>query len=215
MICRLKILLILSPKGGSGKSTMARSLAPAAAMDGVSVALLDLDPQGTTARWCKRRSERNDELPEVVGFIAEIENGLKACSSVKGVDLVIIDTPTAIEKYPEAMLALIKSSDLILVPTQSSHDDTISVEGIMRVVIAQKRRGAFILNRLKPRVSENEAARVRLAKTADVLSVSVPDSIQIQRATAHGLSICESSGIGTDEFLSVWAEIKRRLEICL
>jgi chromosome partitioning protein len=80
-------------------------------------------------------------------------------------------------------------------------------------VVAVGRRGAFVLNRLKPRVAENEAARVRLARVADVLSASLPDSIQVQRATAHGLGITEVGGVGSEEMLSVWAELKRRLEL--
>ena len=211
----VKVLLILSPKGGSGKSTMARSLAPAAAGDGLAVAALDLDPQGTTARWCKRRAARDDAVSEVAGFVAEVENGPRACAAIEGADGVIIDTPTAIEKYPEPMLALIKLADLVMIPTQSSHDDTVSVEPIMRTVVAQQRRGVFLLNRLKPRVAENEAARVKLARTADVFSASVPDSIQLQRATAHGLSVCEAGGVGAEEILSVWAEVRRRLEIVI
>jgi chromosome partitioning protein len=210
----MRTLLVLSPKGGSGKSTMARSLAPAAAADGLAVATLDLDPQGTTARWHKVRAERRDEITEVVGFTADIHDGPTACRGVEDADLLIIDTPTAIESYPEAMRGLIGLSDLVLVPTQSSHDDTASVLPIMRTaVVAVGRRGAFVLNRLKPRVAENEAARVRLARVADVLSASLPDSIKVQRATAHGLGITEVGGVGSEEMLSVWAELKRRLEL--
>jgi len=41
----------------------------------------------------------------------------------------------------------------------------------------------------------------------------LPDSIQVQRATAHGLGITEVGGVGSEEMLSVWAELKRRLEL--
>ena len=46
----MRAIAVISPKGGTGKSSLSQALAVAAARDGPSV-LFDRDPQGTSARW--------------------------------------------------------------------------------------------------------------------------------------------------------------------
>jgi cellulose biosynthesis protein BcsQ len=57
----MRILVLHTPKGGSGKSTMARELAVAASAT-MQVALADLDPQGTTTGWYQRREAKAPAL---------------------------------------------------------------------------------------------------------------------------------------------------------
>ena len=47
----MKILSIITQKGGAGKTTIATALAVAAQMDGKDVAILDLDDQATACFW--------------------------------------------------------------------------------------------------------------------------------------------------------------------
>jgi chromosome partitioning protein len=48
---KMHIVAIVSQKGGAGKTTLSVHLAVAAARKGMSVALIDLDPQATAAQW--------------------------------------------------------------------------------------------------------------------------------------------------------------------
>ena len=50
----LRKIVVLNPKGGSGKSTIATNLAAYYAWSGRSVALMDHDPQGSSMRWLRR-----------------------------------------------------------------------------------------------------------------------------------------------------------------
>ena len=52
-------IAFLTQKGGAGKTTLAASLAVAAAGAGEKVIALDLDSQGSLARWAERRKAAN------------------------------------------------------------------------------------------------------------------------------------------------------------
>jgi hypothetical protein len=51
----MKVIAVLSEKGGAGKTTVTVHLAVAAQLAGLDVAVIDLDPQGSAADWCDRR----------------------------------------------------------------------------------------------------------------------------------------------------------------
>ena len=58
----MDLILILSAKGGAGKTTVARELAVAATMAGRQVALIDLDPQAGLTGWYGRRAQETPRL---------------------------------------------------------------------------------------------------------------------------------------------------------
>ena len=55
----MKIIAVVSQKGGAGKTTLAVHLAVAAAHSGYSVAIIDLDQQATAAQWADWREGDN------------------------------------------------------------------------------------------------------------------------------------------------------------
>ena len=50
----LQRIVVLNPKGGCGKTTLATNLASYLALRGPMPALLDCDPQGGSMRWLER-----------------------------------------------------------------------------------------------------------------------------------------------------------------
>ena len=60
----MKVLAILSEKGGAGKTTVTVHLAVAAKLAGLDVAIIDLDPQASAADWSDRRGSE----PEAVAI---------------------------------------------------------------------------------------------------------------------------------------------------
>ncbi len=56
-------IIVLNPKGGSGKTTIASNLAACYAANGERPALMDLDSQGSSMRWLRKRPD--NALPDL------------------------------------------------------------------------------------------------------------------------------------------------------
>ena len=59
----MKKIIVMSQKGGVGKTTGTINLSVAAALAGHSVVVIDLDPQASATRWS---DSREDDVPVVV-----------------------------------------------------------------------------------------------------------------------------------------------------
>src|SRR3954469_5306892 len=68
---RCRILLISSPKGGSGKSILSRHLLVSAAQAGIHVIGLDFDRQQTLAKWAARRNRTREAFPDFADTVVE------------------------------------------------------------------------------------------------------------------------------------------------
>jgi chromosome partitioning protein len=80
---------LIAQKGGTGKTTLARSLAIAFERNGQATAIIDMDPQASAALWGKRReSDQPEVISTVLPLLADV---LKAASET--VKVVLIDTP--------------------------------------------------------------------------------------------------------------------------
>ncbi len=86
----MDVLALVTQKGGTGKSSLAVSLAVAAVERGLKVALLDTDPQGTSASWHQRRQA---EAPEVMALPWSYLSSRLHSLDRSGIDLAIVDTP--------------------------------------------------------------------------------------------------------------------------
>ena len=64
----MKRIIVLNPKGGSGKTTLATNLAANFAYAGFRPALMDLDPQGSSMRWLKKRPKDRAPVHGIAGF---------------------------------------------------------------------------------------------------------------------------------------------------
>ena len=72
----MKIVAIISQKGGAGKTTLALHLAAAAEAAGLSSVVVDLDPQASAAGW---KDSRAQESPVVISLPhTRLAQGLEA-----------------------------------------------------------------------------------------------------------------------------------------
>ena len=61
----MKTIALVTQKGGTGKTTLAASLAVAAQEAGERVFLIDLDPQGSLTSWAERREAESPPVDKV------------------------------------------------------------------------------------------------------------------------------------------------------
>ena len=85
----MKTIAIVSQKGGAGKTTLAIHLAVAATYAGMNAAVIDLDPQASSAKWADRR---RTALPVVISAHASRLAHVLATAKTEGGELAIIDT---------------------------------------------------------------------------------------------------------------------------
>src|SRR4051812_19114133 len=116
----MKKVGVITSKGGSGKSTIARHLAVAADQDGFSTVILDTDPQGTLRDWSEARNKEPHVVPEYSTNPDRIEQAFKRIEAA-GADLLIVDTQGHSSPIPTNVAKL---CDLVLVPMRPTPDDS-------------------------------------------------------------------------------------------
>src|SRR3954447_25341519 len=169
----MQTIALIAQKGGTGKTTMAVSLAVAAHQAGRNVAVIDLDPQASAANWKDRRSA---ETPAVVStHVPRLAHVLETARQER-VDLVIIDTPG---KSEQAALAAAKAADLVLIPCrpQIYHIETLAATNEI-IELAGGRPAFVILNAVPPQGRRHEEAKAAIEE----MGLAVCPAAFVQRA---------------------------------
>ncbi|WP_448208130.1 nucleotide-binding protein [Azospirillum sp. sgz302134] len=205
----MKTLLILGPKGGSGKTTVARNIASAAAQAGIATATLDTDPQGTLTAWWQRRP---GEAPNIDHYSESLSKITAPPEPLDLIELLVIDTPTAIESYPTGTASLFKAADLVLVPVRPTPEDLDSISGMRQYLREQGRPTAYVLNATKPRIRDVVDARRMLSGFGEVVPVDLPDRTDVYRSFSRGVGVVEVEGAKTrPDFEALWNYVGSRL----
>ena len=149
----MKILSIITQKGGAGKTTVATALAVAAELDGQHVAIFDLDPQATACFWSDVREALTPAVKDC--SVARLSNYLDAAREA-GCDLAIIDCPAVHRDIAHDAAAL---SDFILIPSRADVFDIRSMTKTIEVIRSVNKPHAVVLNFCPPSGAEVPAAR--------------------------------------------------------
>jgi chromosome partitioning protein len=183
----MNVIAVIAQKGGTGKTTVVLSLAVEAERRGVTVAVIDLDPQATATNWGDRREA---ETPVIVSAQpARLRHVLKAAQD-QGAQLVLIDTPARSE---QAALEAARAAQLVLVPCRPAIYDLETVATTAELVgYAGGQPVAVILNGVPPRGTKGEqAADVIRSLTLLVCPASFGYRAAFNDAGALGLTAAE------------------------
>jgi len=203
------VISFVTQKGGSGKSTVAASVAVAALQQNRRVFMLELDRQGTLSDWTEsRQSEAGPDFERIEA--AALDKALSALKEAN-YDLVVIDTP-GIDS--PATNATMRASDLCLIPCRPTATDLKGCLPTVQSLIRLGKPFAFVLTQCpprSPRVDETRAGLGALGLIADPPIVSRADH---QDAMAAGLGVTEfnSGGAAATEIRQLWNWIENKLE---
>jgi chromosome partitioning protein len=200
-------VLVSSPKGGGGKTTICRNLAVAAVRDNVRVATADLDPQATLTIWSRRRLESVPAIPHYRVQWVDAD-ALLDDSELSAHQVILIDTPPSIETQPAAFAKLLSAANLVIVPCRPTFDDAESAAPFLKHLRSEGIRAVVVFNFVKPRVNIN-TVKAFLLDVAEICPVEVADRTDYARAGAKGLGLLDiPNHSGGDEMTAVWRYVK-------
>jgi len=189
-------IVILNPKGGCGKSTLATNIAACYASRGTAPALMDFDPQGSTTAWLERRPAN---LPTIHG-IAAYKNSMQATRSWQlrvpnDTRTLIVDSPAAVTH--DDLRELTRDSSSILVPVLPSSMDIHAASRCIAdlLIVAKVNRNERKLAVIANRTRKNTKSFGKLLRFLDSLGIPIiavlRDSQSFVHSAEYGIGIHE------------------------
>jgi chromosome partitioning protein len=153
----MRVVAIISEKGGAGKTTITVHLAVAAKLAGLDVAIIDLDPQASAADWGDRRGGEPEAVAIPPARLDKLLTDLRANQA----NLVLIDTG---RDSNNAGYIAAQAADLILIPLQGGGFDFQALARTLDLCRVSGKRPWLLLNGLRPGANRAAAdAREALA----------------------------------------------------
>ena len=158
-MAEMMVIGVVAQKGGGGKSTVSVNLAVAAAENGKTAVIIDIDQQASAAKWGDRREAKN------IAVVGALQSRIKQTietARTHGADYVVIDSPG---HNDSAAMETIRASDIVILPVEASmfHFDTLpAMRDLIRV--AGDKPTWLLINKLHP------AASVQAEKLKKILT---------------------------------------------
>ncbi|MBK1636353.1 ParA family partition ATPase [Rhodovulum adriaticum] len=184
------IITIAQQKGGSGKTTLAANLAVAFARQGLSVALLDTDPQGSLGRWFMTRHEARTDGPGMEFSTASAWGvGYETEKLARAHDIVLIDTPP---KADSDLRPALRAAALVLVPVAASHVDLWATEGVLDLARREDRQVLVVLNRMRAGTRlATEIGETAAGLGSDLAAAQLANRVAYAEALGQGRGVHE------------------------
>jgi chromosome partitioning protein len=209
--------MLLNPKGGCGKTTIATNLAAYYAGQGFLTALFDHDAQGSSTRWLELRPESR----AVIHGVAAYQNPIGVTRSFQlrvplNAERVIVDTPAGLtDPY---LPNLVRTADTIIVPVLPS---PIDIDAVLTLVEVLRRvepvckhgvRITAVVNRTPAYRSGLKPLEKALESVGLNVATRLRETRRYPRASARGIGVNELGGIGKERCLDDWRPLWAWLE---
>ena len=208
----MRKIVILNPKGGSGKTTIATNLAAYYAIAGHRVALMDYDPQASSTRWAAARPPARPKV-EVVKAFERNQRMTRTWQlhSVADATHLIVDTRAGTAR--DGLEDIARDADAVLVPVLPSeidiHAASRCIGDLLLCAKIKPRDGRIgvVANRVKKNTRVYHAL-VRFLKSLDIpFLTSLRDVQAYVRAAGSGESIFELPAYRVRPDLASWKPV--------
>ncbi|AMN45773.1 chromosome partitioning protein [Steroidobacter denitrificans] len=202
-------IVILNPKGGSGKSTIATNLASYFAVQGLNPTLMDLDTQGSSMHWLKKRTMEQPIIHGIAGFERNTRVTRSFATRIPPeTQRLVIDTPAALE--PQRLPEITHNATAVLVPVLPSHIDIHAATKCISdlLLTAKIRRNEHRIAIIANRVKKNTLVYASLLQFLETLRIPVVatlrDSQNYIRTAESGAGLFEMKPYTVREDLDQW-----------
>jgi len=205
----MRSIMVLNSKGGSGKSTVATSIASYYASQGKKVVLVDCDPQASSLEWLAARPSGRSSISGIDGSAGQFR-------APRSADYVVYDTPAAV--HGKELSGFLRRAQSIIIPVLPSPIDMRAATPFIQKVldngrIARKEaRAALIANRCREtyNIYHQLDSYLRKVRKAPFISV-LRETQNYVRAAERGLGIFELAPYSVRRDLDQWDPIIRWL----
>lgn len=210
-------ILVLNAKGGCGKTTIATNLAGYYAQR-QSTMLLDYDPQGSSMRWLKQRTDNHPKVIGMRGGEGAFRPNVTRTWLMQNPDYdrTVIDAPAGIGGHD--LVKLVHQADTILIPVQPSPIDIAATADFIRDLLLEGKlrsldiRLGVVANRIKANTRVYQSLQ-RFLKTLGLPFIgALRDSQNYMRAAEEGLGIHELTPSLVKQDVQQWQPILHWLD---
>ncbi len=205
-------IVVMNPKGGSGKTTIAINLASYLASRGHVPLLMDYDPQGSSLRWVKKRKPAQAHIHVIAAFEKDVRT-TRAFHLRPPDDTthVIVDTPAALT--PAQLPDMVRDAAKIIVPVLPSDIDIHTCSRCIRdlLLVAKIRREDDRIGVIANRVRRNTLTYQSLIRFLHTLGIPIVatlrDSQNYVRAAELGVGLHEMKSYVAREDTEQWGPL--------
>jgi chromosome partitioning protein len=200
----MKVLSLISQKGGVGKTTLATALAVQASMSGKRTVMFDLDPQASASFW--KDTRQDDKLAITAVPAARLPHVIKAVREA-GCDLAIIDTPPFSK---DIAFEAAQQADFVLIPTRPAVLDVMAMTRTLDVVKQYDRAYGVVLTFCPPVGREvDDTVKVIDQLGAQLCPIRIGQRIAYSRAqqTGQAAQEIEPDGKAAQEIMELYTYV--------
>jgi chromosome partitioning protein len=205
----MHVIVSANQKGGVGKTTLLGHLAVEAQISGSGpVAIMDTDPQGSTAAWWNSRVA--EDLAFAAADVGNLAAQLKDLKEA-GYKVVFIDTPPS---AMETIQAVINTATFVMVPTRASPHDLRAIGATVELCERAGIRPYFVLNGAAQRARITTEAAIALSQYGAVCPVVIYQRTDFASSMTDGRTVQELDGgsKGALEVKKLWEQIRAQLK---
>ena len=200
------IVTVAGLKGGTGKTTVAVSLAEAGAERHGTALLVDADPQGSAMTWAELAEEAGEPLLSAAVALPtrDLARRLEAIGAGRYA-LVVIDTPPGDPRITAAALAV---ADLVLVPARPTPADMSRLWPTVEAASTAGKPVAVVLSQVR-------AATRALAAAGEVLEAQEQHVAETAYPQREAIAACfgrRSTGTLSEVAVALLDEIEKASE---